>query len=106
MKREVVGHGSASRVARFWGAQSFRVLVIAFCDHALSRALTIDFGPEPDRKFVAAEYGDQHAASVRSPEILRPKPPFNFVTKYSVDKISTTSLFWTRGSAPARDLRL
>jgi hypothetical protein len=86
MKQEVVAHGSASRVARFWGAQSFRVLVIAFCDHALSRALTIDLGAEPDRKFVAAEYGDQHAASMRSPEVSAAKSrPVNSVTKIPSD---------------------
>jgi hypothetical protein len=43
------------------------VLVIAFCDHELFHRIDIDFAAESNGKFVAAECGDQHAVSVRSP---------------------------------------
>jgi hypothetical protein len=41
--------------------------VIAFCDQELLHRINIDFAAESNGKFVAAECGDQHAGSVRSP---------------------------------------
>jgi hypothetical protein len=58
--------------------------------------LTIDFVSEPDRKFVTAECGD------RSPEILRPNPQISILLPNDREYFSTTTLFWTTGSAPAR----
>jgi hypothetical protein len=52
-----------------WGARACRVLAIAFCDRELFQvrlARMDEPGVKP--KFVAAECGDQHAASVRSPD--------------------------------------
>jgi hypothetical protein len=55
-----------------WGAHASRVLASAFCDRELFRARLARMDePGFKPKFVAAECGDQHAASVRSPELLR-----------------------------------
>jgi hypothetical protein len=44
------------------------VLVIASCDHELCSGLATRVELRVRQKFVAAEYGDQHAGGVRSPE--------------------------------------
>jgi CDGSH-type Zn-finger protein len=47
------------------------VLAIAFCDRELSNCSTSSRYASSQTKFVAVEYGDQHATSVRSPERRR-----------------------------------
>ena len=52
-----------------WGAHASRVLASAFCDPNFSGPVLRRMDePGFKPKFVAAECGDQHAASVRSPD--------------------------------------
>jgi hypothetical protein len=55
--------------AVIWGAHASGVLTIAFCDRQLCNGSAIRVEFRVTQKFVAAECGDQHAASAPSPEI-------------------------------------
>lgn len=52
-----------------WGPHSFRVLVTpkSLASHEVFHRIEMDFAAESNEKFVAAECGDQHTGSVRSP---------------------------------------
>src|SRR5262249_23230548 len=67
-KRAVIdSKQSRKRKLSFWGAHASGVLAIAFCDRELCWPSFHCLRALSKEKFVAAEWGDRHAASVRSP---------------------------------------